>query len=569
MSGFDGSAGTVLVMRDAAFLWTDGRYFLQAEQQLDASWTLMRAGLPSTPTISDFLKQEIVEGQRVGIDPYVHSVDNAKGIRDAVEEKGGELVSVERNPVDGIWSSRPHMPDGKVRCHKIEFSGKSIREKLTWLREEMESKAVQHVLFSMLDEVCWLFNVRGEDIPHCPVVVSYALISATEARFYVDSRKLRDDVEQMLKAEGVSVVDYDNVVQDVRALEGKVWLDPSSTSMALSEAAGEGALRASTPVMMAKACKNEAELKGMREAHLRDGVALSSFLCWLEDFVGDGKELSEVEAGQKLEEFRSEQDGFLTTSFGTIAGAGANGAIIHYSPEEGACGRVSGKEVFLLDSGGQYIDGTTDVTRTMQLGGAATDYEKECYTRVLQGHIAIDTAVFPEETTGLILDALARVPLWRIGLDYRHGTGHGVGAGLNVHEGPQSISPRLGSNKAGLKAGMIVSNEPGYYEDGCFGIRIENLLIVVKKSTPHEFGGRTFLGFERLTHVPMDTGMIKPALLSTAEIQWLDNYHEQVWQKLSPRMEDGRSKEWLREKTRPLSSVVGQMSRTGTKVGAN
>lgn len=519
----------------------------------------MKAGLPDTPTVPEFLEKEVAQGARVGIDPFVHSAENAKGIKEAVEKAGGCLVSVEQNPVDLVWNTRPADPEGRVRSHDVKYAGRGVREKLKWLREEMGKKGATHVLFSMLDEVCWVFNVRGEDIPHCPVVVSYALISMDAARFYVDAQKLDIGVMKQLEAEGVTTVAYERTIDDVKKLEGKVWLDPSSTSLALSEAASEDAFRESTPIQMAKACKNEAELAGMREAHLRDGVALSSFLCWLEDYVKGGGAPSEVEASAKLEEFRAAQEGFLMTSFGTIAGAGANGAVIHYSPQDGACGTVTDKEVFLLDSGGQYDNGTTDVTRTMHLGGTATEHEKECYTRVLQGHIGIDKAVFPEDTTGLMLDALARVPLWSIGLDYRHGTGHGVGAGLDVHEGPQSISPRLGSNKAGLKPGMIVSNEPGYYEDGSFGIRIENLLIIVKKDTPHTFGGKSFLGFERLTYVPIDKNMINQALLSFSEIQWLDEYHEDVWQKLSPRMKGGRHKDWLWEKTRPL---ISDMSRS-------
>lgn len=527
----------------------------------------MKAGLSETPTLPEFLERKLEQGGRVGIDPFVHSVENVKGIRKAVEKSGGHLVSVGQNPIDLVWDKQPAEPEGRVRSHDIKFAGRSVAEKLEWLRGEMKKKGVAHVLFSMLDEVCWVLNVRGEDIPHCPVVVSYALVSMDGAKFYVNAQKLEEGVAEHLEAEGVSIIPYERAAEDLKELAGGVWLDPSSTSLALSDAVAEDALRQTTPVQLAKACKNEAELAGMVEAHLKDGIALSSFLCWLEDFVKNGGILSEAEASAKLEEFRAVQEGFLMTSFGTIAGAGSNGAIIHYSPREDACGNVTDKEVFLLDSGGQYDNGTTDVTRTMHLGGAATDYEKECYTRVLQGHIAIDTAVFPEDTTGLMLDALARIPLWSVGLDYRHGTGHGVGAGLNVHEGPQSISPRIGSNKAGLKPGMIVSNEPGYYEEGNFGIRIENLAVIVKKDTPHMFGDKTFLGFQRLTHVPMDKDMLNPALLSLFEIQWLDDYHEDVWQKLSPRMEEGRCKDWLWEKTRPLLSDASR-SHQGTLASA-
>lgn len=519
----------------------------------------MRAGLPETPSIPEFLAKGLPNGSAVGIDPFVHSIDSAKGLCKAIEKTGGTLVTLEGpNPVDVVWGEeRPPQPRGKVWLHDVRFAGKTVSEKLETLREEMLKKECEHVMFSMLDEVCWLFNIRGDDVPHCPVVMSYGLISKDEARLYLDRGKLEGGVEESLEKEGVTILPYKQVLRDVRNIAAKgnenIWLDPSSTSQALSDAAAEAGVREATPVQLAKACKNEAELRGMRAAHLRDGVALSSFLCWIEDYVASGEfTVSEVDAAAKLEEFRAAQDGFLATSFGTIAGSGPNGAIIHYSPTPDECGQISNKEVLLLDSGGQYNDGTTDVTRTTHLGGNATVHEKECYTRVLQGHIAIDTAVFPEDTTGLMIDCLARIPLWSIGLDYRHGTGHGVGACLNVHEGPQSISPRIGSNRAGLKAGMILSNEPGYYEDGNFGIRIENLLVVVKKNTTHDFGGKDFLGFEKLTHVPMDMSMIIPSLLSDFEIRWINNYHEDVWQKLSPLMEDGQYKEWLWKKTRPL-----------------
>lgn len=557
ISDFNGSAGTAVVTLDAAYLWTDGRYFLQAEKQLDSNWTLMRAGLPETPTIPDFLAENVPKGAAVGIDPFVHSIEAAKRLREALEEAGSRLVSFEApNPVDMVWGTgRPAFPKGIVRLHDDKYAGQSVGEKLAFLRQEMEENKCEHMLLSMLDESCWVFNIRGTDIQHCPVVLSYALVSKEHATLYVDESKLTSSVRDGLRKAGVIAAPYDDVLKDVRGLAErgeKIWLDPASTSLALSAAASESALRETTPVQMAKACKNEIEIRGMRDSHIRDGVALSSFLCWLEDHVNSGdRTISEVEAASKLEEFRAAQSKFVSLSFGTIPGSGANGAVIHYSPAPETCGQVSSNEVFLLDSGGQYDDGTTDVTRTMHLGGKATEHEKECFTRVLQGHIAIDKAVFPEGTTGMMLDTLARVPLWSIGLDYRHGTGHGVGAYLNVHEGPQSISPRIGSNKVGIKEGMILSNEPGYYEDGNFGIRIENLLCVIKKNTAHEFGGKPYLGFERLTHVPMDKSMINPSLLSAAEIEWLDSYHTDVWRKLSPHM-DGRYKEWLREKTMPL-----------------
>ncbi|CAN8071692.1 unnamed protein product [Agarophyton chilense] len=558
VSGFTGSAGTALVTLEDAYLWTDGRYFLQAEKQLDSNWKLMKAGLPETPTLSDFIANKLPNGSRVGIDPFLHSTQFLDKLQEAfVEENCTSLTFLASNPVETVWgSSRPPLPHGEVRVHDIRYAGKTVQEKLQSLRESMTKKGCSHMILSMLDEVCWLYNIRGSDIPHNPVVLAYALISKEKAKIYVNPLKVSQDVAEFLNSCGVQIFSYEEVLQDLRDIASKqerVWLDPSSTSIALRETLGEFILSEETPVKLAKACKNDAELRGMQEAHIRDGVALSSFLCWLENSINNGdRKISELEAASKLKEFRAEQDGFLEEAFPTIAGFGAHGAVIHYNPCDGPTTYIDDNEVFLLDSGGQYVDGTTDVTRTIHLGGNATEYQKECFTRVLQGHIRIDTVVFPDYTTGLMLDSLARVSLWNVGLDYRHGTGHGVGACLNVHEGPHSISPRPSSNLAKLKEGMVVSNEPGYYEEGSFGIRIENLLFVVKRQTDFQFGGNTYFAFERLTYVPIDTSMIKWDVLSATEVDWINDYHQAVWEKLSPAMEEGQYKDWLWKKTRAV-----------------
>lgn len=557
ISGFDGSAGTAIVTLDRAFLWTDGRYFLQAERQLDGEhWQLMRMGLPETPTISVFLATQLPSGSTIGIDPLLHSVESTESYIKTLESAGSSLTMLSApNPVDVVWGDeRPSPPNGVVRPHEVRYAGVSVADKLKMLRDSMKECGAHALLLSMLDETAWLYNVRGDDVPHCPVVLSYALVTTDRASFYVDGRKLNDAAREALDRGCVSVRPYDAVLNDVEdaAKNGKVWFDPTSTSAAVALAAGDSSVKNQTPVPLAKAIKNSAELSGMRAAHVRDGVALSSFLCWLENHVCGGNAITEVEAANKLESFRAAQKGFLSTSFSTIAGAGANGSIIHYSPTPEACANVTDREIFLLDSGGQYVDGTTDVTRTMHFGGTATDFERSCFTRVLKGHINLDKATFPEGTTGLMIDALARTSLWSAGLDYRHGTGHGVGACLNVHEGPQSISSRPGSNKAILKAGMIVSNEPGYYEDGQFGIRTENLLAITKVNTEFSFGGREYLGFERLTFVPIDQSMIMSELLTKDEVCWLNGYHEEVWQKLSPHVKDDNVHDWLWKKTRPL-----------------
>jgi Xaa-Pro aminopeptidase len=563
VSGFTGSAGVAVVTADTALLWTDGRYFLQAMQELDANWTLMKAGLPSTPTVHGHLATALPAGAKVGVDALMHSVESASKLRDVLQAADKALVPLDGdNPVDVVWGAdRPTLPTAPIRVHPLQYAGVSAGDKIEALRRQMVTKKCDALLVSSLDEVCWLLNIRGDDVPHCPVVISYALVTVSDGAFlYVDRSKVLSagpGVAAALADAGVSVRDYADVVGDVKRLCGsgaRIWLDPASTSLAISKAAEGGGVLETSPIVLAKARKNDAELDAMRSAHLKDGAALSSFLCWLEARVnGPDGDISEVDAAIQLERFRAQQDGFLSTSFDTIAGSGANGAIIHYSAKRETCAPVSNRDVFLLDSGGQYADGTTDVTRTMHLGGKATGHQRECYTRVLQGHMAIDSAVFPTGTTGFMLDALARGPLWSMGLEYRHGTGHGVGAALNVHEGPHSISPRMGSNKTPLQANFVVSNEPGYYADGEFGIRIENLVCCVEKQTKHKFDGMTYLGFDRLTFVPIDVGMILPELLSGREVAWLDGYHSDVWEKISPRLPEGSAeRQWLWDKTRPL-----------------
>lgn len=558
ISRFTGSAGTVVITANRALLWTDGRYFLQAEAELGAEWELMRAGEKETPSIDRFLADTLPSGSRVAFDPTLHPVARVRALADALEPAGLALLPLDGpNPVDIVWgAARPPLPSSPARVHSLQHAGLSVREKLTNLRSEMKKRNAQVLLAATLDEVAWMFNVRGGDVPHCPVVLAYALVTPDEAVLFTDKTKFGSEVLAHLAGEGVRVAAYDEVVPDLRAHSSsgaRVWLDPASASSALADAAGESALVETTPVPLLKAVKNASELAGMRAAHIRDGAALSMFLCWLERRVRADGPISELAAAERLEAFRAAQSGFITPSFGTIAGSGPNGAIIHYSASPDTCGHVSSDAMFLLDSGGQYADGTTDVTRTVHLG-TPTAHEKACFTRVLQGHIALDTAVFPAGTPGLLLDTLARRPLWGMGLDYRHGTGHGVGACLNVHEGPHSISSRLGSFKQGLQAGMIVSNEPGYYEAGRFGIRIENLVAVVEQDTPHEFGGNKYLGFERLTFAPIDKALIATELLSGDEMAWVDEYHAQVWEKIGALVDD-EYRGWLREATLPLGDA--------------
>ncbi|PIN25663.1 Xaa-Pro aminopeptidase [Handroanthus impetiginosus] len=540
ISGFTGSAGTAVVTKDKAALWTDGRYFLQAEQQLNSSWILMRAGNLGVPTPSEWLNSVLAPGCRIGIDPFLFSSDAAEELKEAISQKNHELVYLyDVNLVDEIWKeSRPKPPSKHVR--------------------------------------------RGSDIPHSPVMYAYLVVEIDGAKLFIDDVKINPDVMHYLKNAGIELRPYESILSEIESLAAKgacLWFDPSSVSAAIvstyksacdkyvgtagvvnennrtskngpdGRSSGPTAVYKSSPLSLPKAMKNEAELEGMRNSHLRDAAALAQFWAWLEEEIRNGVILTEVDVAEKLLEFRSKQDGFIGTSFDTISASGANGAIIHYKPEPGSCSIVDAEKLFLLDSGAQYIDGTTDITRTVHFGQPSS-WQKECFTRVLQGHIALDQAIFPQNYPGFVLDAFARSSLWKIGLDYRHGTGHGVGAALNVHEGPQSISFRFG-NMTPLFEGMVVSNEPGYYEDHAFGIRIENLLHVKEVNTPNRFGGLEYLGFEKLTFVPIQSKLVDLSLLSTSEIDWLNDYHKQVWEKVSPLL-DGSAYQWLWNNTRPL-----------------
>lgn len=604
ISRFTGSAGTAVVTLQEALLWTDGRYFLQAENELGPEWRLMRAGLPTTPDVPAYLKDSLPAESHVGIDAQVHSAASARALRTALADGGHKLVPLATNLVDKVWEkeARPAAPSASMRVHELRWAGDTVQSKLDRVRVEMAKVDAQVLVVAMLDEVCWLLNVRGADVDFNPVTVSYVLVHTDGATLYVDAAKVSEPVAAHLATAGVTVKPYNAVWADLTAAAkaGKrVWADPNKVSLAIfetvEEAGGEAAvaarakarrrggaapsgsgkkggssdasapaaaaaaakapiLESASPLAMAKAIKNTAELDGMREAHLRDAAALAEFFQWLEETVASGKAVTEAAAADHLRDLRAKQEGFIEPSFPTIAGEGPNGAVIHYRPVEGTARAIGKASMLLLDSGGQFDCGTTDVTRTIHFGQPSA-WQRECFTRVLQGHIALDRVVFPEATPGFVLDAFARRGLWEAGLDYRHGTGHGVGAALNVHEGPQGISPRFG-NMTGLQAGMVVSNEPGYYEDGAFGIRIENLEIIRDAQTAHRFGGTSFLSFERLTMVPLQAKMIELSMLSAADIEWVDTYHKQVLDLVAPRV-SGKALEWLQTNCRPLQGGAG------------
>lgn len=559
VSGFTGSAGTVVITQSQALLWTDGRYHLQAEQQLGEGWTLMKAGVPGTPEIADFLADTLETGASVGIDPFVHSATGAKALAARLDKAGVTLRSLDApNVVDEVWGGcRPAPPQTPVRVHPLAVAGVDVTAKLDDVRAAMDEAGADVLVVAALDDVCYLLNLRGSDIACNPVVMAYVLVEREAATLLIEDGKLTDEVRGHLESHDVHVRSYSAALEALSELVAqghRVMVDGNRVNHALAGVVPEEQLvERPSPVAAAKALKNEAEIAGMIAAHVRDGVAMARFLHWLSDRVRGGHAVSEVEVDEVVTSLRAAQPGFVDVSFPSIAGAGANGAIIHYRADPDSCSAVDDQSLFLLDSGAQYHDGTTDVTRTLHLGDPSP-FEKECFTRVLQGNIALDSTTFPDGTPGFVLDVLARRSLWEAGLDYPHGTGHGVGAALNVHEGPQSISPRF-ANTQGLHAGMVVSNEPGFYKRGAFGIRIENLLLIQKKKPKYEAEteGKTWLGFSRLTKIPIQKSLVAVELMSATDLNWLDAYHNEVWEAVSPHLSDDEpAKAWLREATSPI-----------------
>jgi len=552
ISGFDGSAGTVVVTREkGAGLWTDSRYFLQADQQLQGTGIeLFKMGQPGVPEITDWLPTVLGKGDRLGLDPKVHSVEGYESLARELEPRGISLHPVVDDLVEAVWADeRPSMPDRPVRLHPVEYAGVSAEDKLARLREAMrqQDEAEAHVL-SALDEIAWLFNLRGADVEYNPVFIAYAIVERERALLFVDLNKIGDELRGALP-EDVELRPYEAVEETLQTLaraEARVWIDPSTTSQRVAELLGQGAelLRKHSPVPGWKAVKNKTEIEGMRAAHLRDGVAMVRFLRWLEGAVAKGGE-SEISLAEKLESLRAEGEHFVGLSFETIAGYGGHGAIVHYAADEESSAQLKPEGILLVDSGGQYLDGTTDITRTMALG-PPTDEQRMAFTLVLKGHLALGHMRFPEGTNGYQLDVLARAPLWSEGLNYGHGTGHGVGAHLCVHEGPFSVSLR--KNLTPLAAGHVLSNEPGFYKADEFGMRIENLVEVVG---PEETYSGSFLGFEDLTLCPYDRALVDVERLTAAEREQVDAYHARVRDKLSPLLGD-EDRKWLERATEKL-----------------
>ena len=538
ISGFTGSAGSVVVTQTAALLWTDGRYFLQAEQELKGSGiALQKSGEPDVPSFFEYLAATLPAGSIIAMDGKVISADMFRLFKTKLPDM---QFDVSHDLIGEIWHDRPAPVLSKAFIHELRYTGKSAAEKIAAVRAVLKEKGADATVIGALEDVCYVFNIRGNDIEATPVVTAYALIDMHNAYLYIDERQMTDTVREALKKEGVTVAAYDAVFADAGKLAGTVYLDPARTNVFLRNAVTAEIIEGLNITAEMKAVKNDVELTNYRNAFLKDGIAMVKILKWVEEQCSSG--ITEWDVSEQLLQFRSEQPDFLEVSFTTIAGYGTNAAVIHYSPKKDTAAVLQPKGFLLLDSGGQYLDGTTDITRTIPLG-PLTQEEKEDYTLVLKGHIQLATAKFPEQTLGYKLDSFARAPLWQCGKDYKHGTGHGVGYLLAVHEGPQVIGLRHVDYP--MKTGMITSNEPGMYCAGSHGIRIENLTLTKQwKKTPYG----DFLCFETLTLCPIDTRPVIKEMLQPEELDWLNGYNRTVYDALAPHLDDAH-KSFLRERT--------------------
>lgn len=546
-SGFTGSAGTVVVTADKAGLWTDSRYFIQAADQLAGTGIdLYKEMLPETPSIDAFILENLPADSAVGIDGRNLSVNYVENLQQKLSQKQISL-NVQSDPMEEIWQDRPAIPQTPPFIYDIKYAGKSCKEKIEEIRQELRSKNCDSILITALDEIAWTLNLRGNDVKYNPVVISYLLITQENAVFFILPEKVTPEIDSYLKQQGVAIVDYNETDSYLSTLSApSILLDPVKTNYFIYSSVNSECriVRDSSPVALMKAIRNPQELIGVHSAMKKDGVAMVKFLRWLEEVVPSGKE-TEMSIDRKLYEFRSQQELFMGESFGTIAGYKEHGAIIHYSATSDTDATLRAESFLLLDSGAQYLDGTTDITRTIALG-ELTEEEKRDYTLVLKGHLMLNMARFPKGTRGAQLDVLARLPLWKEGLNYLYGTGHGIGHFLNVHEGPQSI--RMNENPVVLQPGMVTSNEPGVYRPGKHGVRTENLFLVVEDG---EGMYGEYYKCETITLCPICKKGIVKELLSPEEIEWLNDYHKKVYEVLSPEL-NAEEKEWLKDKTSKL-----------------
>lgn len=548
ISGFTGSAGTVVITMNDGGLWTDGRYFIQAEKQLEGSGIrLFKMAQPGVPTYTEWLLDTLKDGGCVGFDGKLFAASRVREMTELFNKKGIK-INKEHDLIDCIWKDRPEVPANPIMIHDVKFAGKSAKEKLDEVRAEMKKKRAGFYVISSLDDIAWLLNIRGNDVLNNPVVISHVLVTMNEALLFIDERKVDKDAVKELSLSGIKVLPYESIEEHISRIASKetVLLDGDRVNSKLCDAINKDCKRVEEPNVTTKlkAIKNDVEIKNLRRCLVRDGVAMVKFLYWLDENIGK-TEITEISASDKLEELRSQQDYYMGLSFDTIGGYKEHAAMMHYKATKESDYSLKAEGMFLVDSGGQYLDGTTDITRTIVLG-KLTEEEKRDFTLTLKGNIALSRAVFLHGSTGSNLDILARLPLWEQGIDYKCGTGHGVGFFLNVHEGPQGF--RQTPNNITMEKGMIVTNEPGVYKEGKHGIRIENMLLVVEGQET-EFG--QFMGFDAITYCPIDLDGVEPSLLSDNERQWLNDYHKKVYEELSPYL-NASEKEWLKRETREI-----------------
>ncbi|WVQ80472.1 hypothetical protein IAT38_002577 [Cryptococcus sp. DSM 104549] len=605
ITGFTGSAGCAVITHETALCWTDGRYWLQAEKQLGEGWALMKSGLPDMPTWGQWLKDELPPSTRIGIDPTLIPYSEYLSLSTSFSStplptptsSPTSLIPVP-NLIDSIWTppSRPPRPENDVFLLPEKYAGESVGSKLGRLRDKLKKMGSPGMVVVGLDEIAWLFNLRGSDIPYNPVFFAYAILTRDDCTLFANPTSLPSSIRTYLHSNGVAVLPYTQIwtsleswqkrlgVERERAREererGEVKrakiqgngegaegekeekvaktdkvLIGTKTSWAVARSVGEDNVEVRRSLIEDfKAKKNATEIEGFRQSHIRDGAALVQYLAWLGDVLNKGEKWTEYDAAEVLEGYRKENKWFMGLSFETISSTGANAAIIHYAPPKEGSAIIEKDQMYLCDSGAQYLDGTTDVTRTVHYG-TPTEEQKRAFTRVLQGHISLDTIVFPQGTTGYVLDILARRALWSDGLDYRHSTSHGLGSFLNVHEGPQGVGQRPAYNEVALQEGMVISNEPGYYADGKWGIRIEGVDVIERRATRENFGGKGWLGFERITMCPIQTSLVEMSLLTEQERTWLNEYHAEVLEKVLPVLRekgDTRAAAWLERECRAV-----------------
>jgi Xaa-Pro aminopeptidase len=549
LTGFTGSAGQAIVLIEKGAVFVDGRYTLQVRNQTDTN--LFETLDSVNDGAANWIEANLPKGAKLGYDPWLHTQSAVERLQISVERAGGQLLACRSNPLDAVWADQPEPPRARAVPQPLELAGETSQAKRTRLAEDLKKRNADAAILTLPDSVCWLLNIRGADVPHTPFVLAFAILNAdASVELFMDAKKSSPELLAHLGNE-VHVrapADFESALD---ALKGKTAsADPIWASAAIFqrlELAGAKLLRSPDPCQLPKACKNEAELAGTRRAHIRDGRALTQFLAWFSREAPKGR-LTEIDTVEKLESFRAATGALKDVSFDSISGTGPHGAIVHYRVTRKTNCQIEPGQLFLIDSGAQFQDGTTDVTRTVAVGEPTAEM-RDRFTRVLKGHIQLALARFPEGTTGAQLDAIARRPLWDAGLDYGHGTGHGVGSYLSVHEGPQSISSR-GVGQA-LKPGMICSNEPGYYKAGEYGIRIENL-VVVRAPAGIAGGDKAMLGFDTITMAPIDLDLVEPAMLTAEERDWLNAYHEAVREAVAPAMADDDNRAWLTQATRAI-----------------